>query len=151
MEAVGSSTYNGQGTAEKPNAFSSLNSEQFMKIIFTELGNQDPLQPSDSKAMLEQLSSLRSIQSDIDISEKLSNLAGQFESLTSQSELSSAASLIGKTIKGVDVENKSAQGEVKSVMRTAGGTVLTLADGKRVPMSLLTEVVATTPPGGGGS
>ena len=34
---------------------SDLATEDFVKIIFTELGNQDPLQPSDSKALLEQL------------------------------------------------------------------------------------------------
>ena len=49
-----------------PNAFSELTSEEFVKIMFTELSNQDPLKPSDSSALLQQMSNLRSIQSDIE-------------------------------------------------------------------------------------
>ena len=47
-----------------PNGFSALTSEQFIKVIFTELSKQDPLQPSDSSKLLEQLSSIRSIQAE---------------------------------------------------------------------------------------
>jgi len=149
MEAVSSSAQSGLGGGQQTNAFSALDSEQFIKIIFAELGNQDPLQPSDSKALLEQLSSLRSIQSDIDISQKLNNLAGQFGSLTAQSELSSAASLIGRNITGRDVDNQPANGEVRSIVRTTNGTILTLDNGQRVPMSNLSEVLAAGAAGGG--
>jgi len=149
MEAVSSSTQTGPGGGQQANAFNALDSEQFIKIIFAELGNQDPLQPSDSKALLEQLSSLRSIQSDIDISQKLNNLAGQFGSLTAQSELSSAASLIGRNITGRDVDNQPANGEVRSIVRTTNGTILTLDNGQRVPMSNLSEVLAAGAAGGG--
>ena len=64
MSAVSGLTPSAIG-ASAQDAFSSLNSEQFVKIIFTELSKQDPLQPNDSKALLEQLSSLRNIQSEI--------------------------------------------------------------------------------------
>lgn len=140
MDAVGSLAQYGDGSAAAPNAFSALDSEQFIKIIFTELGNQDPLQPSDSKALLEQLSSLRSIQSDIDMSNRLGTLAGQFSSLAAQSELSAASSLIGKTIKGFDEDNNPVTGEVLGVLRTGQGAVLKLPDKVRVPMSRLDEV-----------
>ena len=45
--------------------FSAMDSEEFVKIIFTELQNQDPFQPNDSSALLEQLNSIRSIESDM--------------------------------------------------------------------------------------
>ena len=70
-----------------PNAFSSLSSEQFVKIIFSELSNQDPLQPSDSNALLQQLANLRSIQSGMDLSDKLS-------SLVTQNQLASASGVL---------------------------------------------------------
>ncbi len=44
-----------------PNGFSSMKSEDFMRIIFTELANQDPFQPSDSSALLDQLNYFLSI------------------------------------------------------------------------------------------
>lgn len=140
MDAVGSYAQYGDASGAPPNAFSALDSEQFIKIIFTELGNQDPLQPSDSKALLEQLSSLRSIQSDIDMSNRLDTLAGQFGTLAAQSELSAASSLIGTTIKGFDQDNNPVTGEVLGVLRTSQGAVLKLDGGKMVPMSRLDEV-----------
>ena len=51
--------------------------EEFVKIMFTELSNQDPLKPNDSNQMLQQLSSLRSIQSDIELSNKLESIVTQ--------------------------------------------------------------------------
>ena len=35
--------------------FNDMSSEEFMKIIFTELQQQDPFKPNDSSALLEQL------------------------------------------------------------------------------------------------
>jgi len=54
--------------------FSSLTAEQFSKIIFTELSKQDPLQPNDTNALLQQISSVRAIQSDMDLTSKLDSL-----------------------------------------------------------------------------
>jgi flagellar basal-body rod modification protein FlgD len=141
MDAVGGIAQNGQGASGAPNAFSSLDSEQFVKIIFTELGNQDPLAPSDSKALLEQLSSLRSIQSDIDMSDRLKGLANQMGSMVAQNEFASASQLIGKTVAGQDAGNERIQGRVKSVTRTDAGSMLKLEGGKSILMSRLGEVL----------
>ena len=56
------------------NGFNALSSEDFIKIIFTELANQDPFQPNDSSALLEQLNSIRSIESDTKLIDKLEDL-----------------------------------------------------------------------------
>src|SRR5262245_48261255 len=108
-------------------AFSSLNSEQFVKIIFTELSKQDPLQPNDSKALLEQLSSLRNIQSGIDLSTKLN-------ALVAQNELSAASGLIGRTVSGVSDQYERVQGVVQKVIRDQGGAVLSLVGGQQIHM-----------------
>ncbi len=113
---------------------SALTSEDFAKIIFAELGKQDPLQPSDTKALLEQISSLRSIQSNMDLSSDL-------QSLVSQNEFSSAATLIGKQVAGVDEGNERASGVVKSVLRTRDGAVVQLESGERLRVSNLDEIV----------
>lgn len=107
-------------------AFSDLTSEEFVKIMFTELSNQDPLKPNDSNQMLEQLSSLRSIQSDIELGNKL-------ESIVSQNQLSTAGSLIGKYVSGLTEDGSRVVGEVVSVSRTADGPVLRLSNNFRVP------------------
>jgi flagellar basal-body rod modification protein FlgD len=133
----------GGGTGA-PNAFSELGTEDFVRIIFTELGNQDPLAPSDSKALLEQLSSLRSIQSDMDLSRRLG-------ALVAQNELAAASTLIGRSISGVSLDNARVEGTVASVTRTSAGAVLNLRDGARVLMSNLDQVFESAPAAGGGA
>jgi len=129
IDALGSSpTATGQSVG-----FSALSSEDFAKIIFTELGRQDPLQPNDTNALLEQLSSVRSIQADMDLSDRL-------QSLVNQNEFSSAATLIGKSVSGVTETNTRVTDRVRSISRTDDGPVLTLAGGQRLRLSNLDEI-----------
>jgi flagellar basal-body rod modification protein FlgD len=131
VDAVsGSSTSTARANA---GGLSALTSEDFAKIIFSELGRQDPLQPSDTKALLEQISSLRSIQSNMDLSNDL-------KKLVSQGEFASAATLIGKRVSGVSETGSRASGTVKSVSRTGAGAVVTLTAGPRINISNLDQI-----------
>ena len=93
-----------------PNGFSSLSSEDFIRIMFTELANQDPFQPSDSSALLDQMNSIRSIESNIQLMDRL-------DTLVFENKLSSAASLIGKTIQGINEQGFRVEGRVDTVLR----------------------------------
>ncbi|GIK19830.1 MAG: hypothetical protein DYG93_07945 [Leptolyngbya sp. PLA2] len=112
-----------------------LSPEQFFKVIFTELANQDPLQPNDTTALLQQLSTIRSIQSDMDLSDRM----GQ---LVTQNEFVSGASLIGRHVSGLSESGSRVQGIVRSASRTDSGVVLKLDNGERVPVKRLDEVLA---------
>lgn len=114
-------------------AFSDLSSEEFVKIMFTELSNQDPLKPNDTNQMLQQLSSLRSIQSDLDLGRKL-------EAIASQNQLATAGALIGKAVTGLTDANLRVIGIVESVSRTANGPVLNLTNGFSVPFDRVDEM-----------
>ena len=91
-------------------SFSSMNSEEFVKIIFTELQNQDPFQPNDSSALLEQLNSIRSIESDM-------ALTDQLKAIVFQNQLSGAGNLIGRYVQGLSTEGTRVDGKVISVIR----------------------------------
>jgi len=134
MSTVDALSSSSTKTSSASNAFGALNSEQFVKIIFSELSNQDPLQPSDSKALLQELSTLRSIQSDMDLSSKLTDLVGQ-------NEWTTASSLIGKDISGISDGLERVEGTVRSVSRTADGAMLNLTSGVRVPVASVDEVL----------
>ena len=116
--------------------FSAMTSEDFTKLMFTELSNQDPTQPSDTNQLLQQLSQIRSIQSDTDLSSRLS-------SLVNQNEFSNASTLIGRMVSGVSVDNERVAGMVDAVTRTNQGTFLTLASGVRVNISNVDEIQKT--------
>ena len=129
IEALGS-----RAPAQTENRFGDLSSQEFVEIIFAELANQNPLEPSDTGALLDQLSTLRSIQSDIDLLSKL-------ESLVAQNELTSAASMIGKFVSGVSAEGEFVEDFVFSVTRTQDGPVLNLDSGKRLTLANVHEIV----------
>ncbi len=105
--------------------FSSMSSADFIRIMFTELANQDPFQPSDSSALLEQMNSIRSIESNIDLMERL-------DTLVFENKLSSAANLIGKEIQGLTSDGLRVDGAVTTVMRFGDDVVLELDNGWRL-------------------
>jgi flagellar basal-body rod modification protein FlgD len=115
-------------------AFSELSTDQFFKIMFEELSNQDPLAPSDSKALLEQLSTLRSMQSDMDLSKDL-------RSMVARDEMTAAANLLGRRVSGLTERGQRVTSEVKAIYRTSMGATLGLSDGSRMAMSGLEQVV----------
>lgn len=135
--AAGTSASSGAGAAT--DRFSQLGSDEFLKIIFTELRNQDPLEPNDTTTLLEQLSSLRSIQSEMSFTSRLGELVGQ-------NEFAAAAQLIGREVAGRDAGGVALSGVVASVVRTSDGPVLTLADGTRLALGDVEQVLGT--PGG---
>ena len=88
--------------------FSDLAIEDFIKLMVTELQNQDPLNPMDNAQILQQMSQMQSIQSTTKLNTTLDAvLLGQ--------NLSNAGSLIGKTIVGLTDKGADITGEVESV------------------------------------
>jgi flagellar basal-body rod modification protein FlgD len=118
--------------------FSSLSSEDFTKIVLTELTKQDPLQPNDTNALLQQISTIRSIQSDTDLTDNLSKLI-------SQNDFAAATTLIGKTISGVSIENTRVSGNVSSIAKTNDGTFVKLASGDILSFANIDRIDAPTP------
>jgi flagellar basal-body rod modification protein FlgD len=138
MDAVSSLAGAGSAPTVQPNACCALNSVQFVTIMFTELSNQDPLKPNDSSALLQQMSSLRSIQSDIDLSTKL-------QTIVSQNQLAGAGGLIGRYVSGIAEDNTRVAGRVDSVSSTTEGPVLNLDSGARVLFSNIDQMRANAP------
>jgi len=117
-----------------PSQFSKMSSEDFVRIIFTELSNQDPFQPNDSAALLQQLNSIRSIESDL-------KLTTQLQSLVTQNQLASAGNMIGKFIGGVTADNQRVAGFVISVSKQGENVNLELDNGWTVPMGGVEQVI----------
>jgi flagellar basal-body rod modification protein FlgD len=134
IDALGASRNTG---ASQSNAFASLSSEDFTKVILQELTRQDPLQPNDTNALIQQLAGIRSIQSNMDLSNRL-------DALVSQNEFASASTLIGKSVSGISVDNARVSGTVKSVGRSSYGAVVTLEDNTMMLVSNLDQI--TVPP-----
>ena len=108
--------------------FREMSTEDFIKIIFTELSNQDPFEPNDSGALLEQLNSIRSIESDMQLTEQLQNLV-------TQNQLASAGGLVGKFIGGLTANANRVAGYVVGVSKEGDNINLELDNNWVVPMN----------------
>lgn len=134
--SAGAITSSAGSPSSTSNSFGAMSSEQFIKVMIEELTNQDPLNPQDSNALLEQLSSLRNIESQIELQDKL-------EALVLQNEISAAGGLIGKTVQGLSTVNSQTTGIVKAVRIERDQTLLELDNTMTVPMDNVTKVLET--------
>lgn len=120
-------------------AFNDLSTSDFIKIITQELTQQDPFQPNDSGALLEQISSLRNVESQLSLQKTL-------ESLVSQNSFAAASQTIGKLVAGLDADNQEQIGMVTSVRLENNKAILELDTGKRLSFDRVTEIAnAATP------
>lgn len=138
MATIDAISASASGSSAGNSAFSALSSEDFTKIILQELSRQDPLQPSDTSTLIQQLSGLRSIQSDMDLSDKL-------QDLVRQNEFASATTLLGTRVTGRSIDNIEVEGVVKSVVRSSYGAVVTLGDSTRMLVSDIDQIVRPEP------
>lgn len=92
----------------------------FLRLLITQLKNQDPTQPTDSGQLMAQLASFSNVEQGIQTNQKL-------DSLLAASSLAQADAVIGHTVTSAD---GSVTGMVSSVKIAADGAIATLADGR---------------------
>jgi flagellar basal-body rod modification protein FlgD len=116
--------------------FNGLSSENFLQMMIVQLKNQDPLQPTGNEELLNQISQMRSLQSNIELSDVL-------KSASSQQQLTSAASLIGKavsgTVTGSDGNSQTVQGVVDRAFVRAGDAYVGVGT-QEIPVKNVTDV-----------
>lgn len=108
---VNSTTARTQSTNQNPtghDAFRDLDLNSFLSMMIAELQNQDPLNPMDNAQLLQQVSQIREIESNL-------RLVSTLESLVRSQSLASGANLIGRVVKGLDADGKEAIGIVERV------------------------------------
>lgn len=120
----------------KPN----LDKDGFLKILMTQMQQQDPTNPLDSKEMVAQMTQLSSLEQMINMSQSIETLV--------QSQLVSPvieySHMIGKTVayptSGEDGADETATGQVVSVTQEDGWAILVLENGEKVYADAITEV-----------
>lgn len=113
--------------------FGELSSDEFVRILVTELTNQDPFEPNDSAQVLEQLSSLRNIESQMSLQEQLENLV-------TQNQIAQASGMVGKVVQGLDMNNNRIAGVVTSVRVSDGQALLELDTGQTLHMDRVEQI-----------
>jgi flagellar basal-body rod modification protein FlgD len=113
---------------------SELGKDQFLKILITQLKNQDPMQPMQDKEFIAQMAQFTSV-------EQLTNMASEMKSL--RESLGMASGLIGKSISwtSTDSGGNSYQNEgVVDAITFKDGKQYANVDGVQVSLEKLTKI-----------
>jgi flagellar basal-body rod modification protein FlgD len=133
--AIGSTTAAGSNAALQNSKYN-LKTEDFINMMVTQLQNQDPMDPAKNSDLLAQMSQIGQLQSSTDLQSTL-------KSIMSQSQISSAGALIGKSVTGTLADGKtSVTGLVESVRVVDGAANLKLENGAVVPLTNVSAIDA---------
>ncbi len=131
--AISSTVATSATTPTATNPLAGMSTGDFLKIMMSELQNQDPTQPESSSQLLGELSSLENVQSQV-------GLQSGLQSMVTQNQLAQAGGLIGREVAGVDANNNQVQGLVTSVIVQNGTPSLQLDTGDSINMSNVTAI-----------
>jgi flagellar basal-body rod modification protein FlgD len=130
----------GSSPSAQPNsAIGGMNATSFLNLMIAQLKYQNPFQPMDASAMMQQTSSLTSVQTLQDLSALQKEILGMQEAAT-------ATGFIGKQVTATDASGATLTGVVSGVTYTATGPTLKVA-GTDVPIADITQ--ASNAPGNG--
>jgi flagellar basal-body rod modification protein FlgD len=110
-----------------------LKAQDFIKMMITQLQQQDPMEPAKNDQLLAQMSQISQLQSSNQLSDSL-------KGMVQQNQIGSAATLIGKTVQGLDGNNDPISGLVTSVRVSDDGAALQLDNGQELMMTRVTSI-----------
>ena len=135
-----SSSSNGSSAAGHvtTDALQSLDVNDFLKLMISELQNQDPLNPMDNSQLLQQISQMREIAATGDMTSTLQAvLLGQ--------NVSSGSALIGKEVSALTDAGDTVTGTVDKVNIAGGDVTLQIGDNS-VRLSNVSAILPSTLP-----
>ncbi len=118
---------------ERQTGQTNLGKDAFLKLLLTQLQNQDPMQPMQDKEFISQMATFSSL-------EQMANMNSKLESFLdnqSNNEMALYSEMIGKEVEYSYVDSEtdkaiSGQGEVESVLLKNGNYYLQLAGGEEI-------------------
>src|SRR5436309_15597448 len=105
---AGNSSSSSSSGQTQAHSLKDLDINQFLQLMVSELTHQDPLNPMDNTQLVQQIGELRSIAAS-------DQLTSTLQSLQTQQSLTTASSLIGKTVTALGADGQDVTGTVSSV------------------------------------
>ncbi len=100
-------TFNKSIAVNGRTAQQSLGKDDFLKLLITQLSNQDPTSPMDNTAFIAQMAEFSSL-------EQMTNMNSNFEKMNSMLSSSQAVNTIGKTV-DIDLGDTNITGRVDAI------------------------------------
>lgn len=110
-----------------------LGKDDFLKLLTTQLENQDPLNPQDEQAMIGTLAQFSSL-------EQMTNINSTLTQTAAGQQWSQAVNVLHHTVQGTTADGKSFDGLVDSVQVVDGSPVL-MVNGEPIKPSWVKSVL----------
>lgn len=120
------------GTAQTREIKTELGKDSFLRILVTQLTNQDPLEPMKDTEFIAQMAQFSELEQMMNISEQMNNLT--------MLSLLSSGGLVGRTVSFFDEAGGEASSRVLSVRFGDGDMTLELASGERIPLGAILSI-----------
>jgi flagellar basal-body rod modification protein FlgD len=108
----------------KSTGSSSLGKDDFLKILMTQLQNQDPLNPMQDQDFISQMATFSSLEQMTNLNSSMDNFVKSAE----QNQFMQDSSMIGKTVTYLDDQDNEMTAVVQSVLFKDGSTSFQLND-----------------------
>jgi flagellar basal-body rod modification protein FlgD len=123
------------GGSEASNPLSQLGSYAFLKLLVAQLKYQNPMEPNDGAAMLQQTAQFTTV-------ETLQSIAAMNQQLMGFQQVTMGLGLVGKSVDAIGLNDLPVSGTVESMRFTVDGPVLVLDGGETIPMTNVISVTA---------
>lgn len=118
-------------TSDKSAGFGGLKTEDFVKILITELQSQSPLDPTDNSKLIEQIGAINNLSTTTKLNDSLQNLS-------SAQNQAAASALVGRNVTGT-IDDKTVTGVVQKVESDNGKLFLMIGD-QKLPLDQVQQI-----------
>ncbi|MCP6681400.1 flagellar hook assembly protein FlgD [Bacillus nakamurai] len=125
-------------SATAANSSTNLGKDEFLKILMTQVRNQDPLNPVDDKEFISQMATFSSLEQMMNLNKTMTSY------VENQDPFTMYVNWIGKNVTWSDSDGTEQTSPVNSVKHSNGNYVLVLDNGKEVSPWNVTAVSQTS-------
>lgn len=111
----------------------SVDQQSFLKLLTTQLCNQDPLNPMEDIDFTGQLAQLQALEEQMAMTKTM-------KAMRTDSQMQAGTAMIGKYISGTDVNGATANGMVTRLVQNDDGVFVELSNKQKVPVTDINNV-----------
>lgn len=115
---------NYQNQIQTTTGSNTLGKDDFLKLLMTQLENQDPTNPTDDQQFISQMATFSTLEQITNMATSINNLANA----QNQNQFLQASTMIGKEVTYLNDQNQEITSAVKSVAFKNGKTTFQLDD-----------------------
>ena len=125
--------YSTPTTTSSAQSSNGMGKDTFMKLLVAQMANQNPMEPTDDKEMIAQMTQFSTL-------EQITNMATESSKSATASQMSQAVNLLGRTVTYLDGDGNKQTGTVDQVSMVNGAPNLTIGGKDGITTSQITQV-----------